>query len=305
MGRTVLSWSGGKDAAYALSVLYDRDVEIVELLTTISEATDRSTMHGVRRPLYRAQAGAIGESLRFVPLPPEPSNETYEAIMNEVLADYRDRGVDRIAFADLYLEDVRTYREDRIDGTGLEAAFPLWGRDTDRLARAFLDAGFRATVVAVDGDRLEQSAVGRPYDRPFLDSLPEGVDSCGENGSFHTFVHDGPIFSEPVPIAVGETVTRPVGDGEFHYCELRLSDEPKEPRRWGPRFGYDRRTRGRRLQVRSPPRPGRSDDDPRRVDRAGARSRSRRLPGEREPGRTDRIGHHRSVRRTVRGTAPR
>lgn len=220
MEPVVLSWSGGKDAAYALFVLQNAGTEVVELLTTINEAYDRSSMHGVRRSLYDRQADAMGLDVNYVRLPPEPSNDEYDEIMARVVEGYRERGVERIAFADLYLEDVRSYREARLDGTGVEGYWPLWGRDTANLARTFLDAGFRATVVAVDGDALDESYAGREFDSQFLEDLPAAVDPCGENGEFHTFVWDGPIFESPVTVETGETVTREVGDSEFHYCDL-------------------------------------------------------------------------------------
>lgn len=225
MTKTVLSWSGGKDAARALHELReDGETDVVELLTTISEETDRSSMHGVRRPLYERQAAALGADLRIVELPPEPSNETYESVMAGVVTDYAERGIDRLAFADIFLEDVRAYREERLVDSAVEPIFPLWGHSTDDLAESFLDLGFRAIVVAVDGETLGPSFVGRPYDRTFLEDLPDGVDPCGEHGAFHTFVWDGPIFTEPVPVEVGETEAKPVGDGTFHYCRLRTVD---------------------------------------------------------------------------------
>ncbi|WP_248516541.1 adenine nucleotide alpha hydrolase [Salinarchaeum laminariae] len=224
MATTVLSWSGGKDAAYALSELRAGDDEVVELLTTVAGDTGRSSMHGVRRSLYERQAAALGADLRIVTLPPEPKDDTYESVMGEVVAEYANRGIDRLAFADLFLEDVRQYREDRLAESPVDPTFPIWGQSTDEQATAFLEAGFRAVVVAVDGDRLDPSFAGRPFDREFLDSLPETVDPCGERGAFHTFVWDGPIFHEPVPIDVGETVAKPVGDGTYHYSRLRADE---------------------------------------------------------------------------------
>ncbi len=214
---TVLSWSGGKDAAFAL---FELDT-VAELLTTISE-NGRSSMHGVRRELYEKQAERLGVPIRFVELPEDCSNEEYESRMATVMADYESRGTDRIAFADLYLEDVRAYREERLAETEIDGVWPLWGRDTDEQIRAFLDAGFQATVVAVDGSKLDSSFAGRELDTAFLADLPDDVDPCGENGEFHTFVWDGPVFDAPVSVEVGKTVTRNVGDGEFHYCDLHL-----------------------------------------------------------------------------------
>lgn len=221
MTRTVLSWSSGKDAAFALRELQrDPEVEVAELLTTVSAVTDRVSMHGVRRSLVERQAAAIGLPLRVVELPAEPSNDEYEERMTGVMADYEARGFDRVAFADLFLEDVRAYREENLSGTEIDGSWPLWGRDTDELAREFEDAGFRATVVAVDGERLDGSFVGREFDAGFIADLPDGVDPCGEHGEFHTFVRDGPTFAETVDVEAGEVVTKPVGDGAYHYVDL-------------------------------------------------------------------------------------
>jgi len=223
--RTVVSWSGGKDAALALAECLDApDVEVVELLTTVSEETGRSSMHGVRRDLYERQAAAIGRPVRFVEIPEDASNAAYEERMATVADEYAARGVDTVAFADLYLEDIRAYREDRLAETGIDGTWPLWKRDTEAVARGFIDAGFRAIVVCVDGQALGQDFLGRSFDGAFLDALPNTVDPCGENGEFHTFVHDGPVFDAPVPVAVGETVTREPGDGVYHYLDLRESD---------------------------------------------------------------------------------
>ncbi|WP_423743647.1 ATP-binding protein (plasmid) [Haladaptatus sp. SPP-AMP-3] len=212
--NTVLSWSGGKDAAYALLEL----PHVTELLTTVSE-NGRSSMHGVRRELYDAQAEALEIPIRYVELPMECSNEEYAARMASVMDEYEARGIERIAFADLYLEDIRAYRKERLSETAIEGCWPVWNPDTDEQIRSFLDAGFRATVVTVDGDTLDASFAGRELDEAFLTDLPEEVDPCGENGEFHTFVWDGPTFDSPLSVDVGETVTRAVGDGAFHYCD--------------------------------------------------------------------------------------
>ena len=221
---TVVSWSGGKDSALLLAeLLDDPDVEVVELLTTVGAETDRSSMHGVRRGLYDRQADALSLPIRYVPIPEEGSNAVYEDRMAAVTEEYADWGVEAMAFADLYLEDVRAYREDRLDGTGIAGTWPLWGRDTGEVAEAFVAAGFRATVVCVDGDRLGPRFLGRAYDRALLDDLPNGVDPCGEDGEFHTFVHGGPIFEASIPVETGETVTRELGDGVYHYVDLRAA----------------------------------------------------------------------------------
>lgn len=218
--RTVLSWSGGKDAAVALAEMRRaEDVHVEGLLTTIGTETNRSSMHGVRRELYERQAAAVGLPVEFVELPADATNEAYERAMAAVIEGYAERGIERIAFADLLLDDVRAYREKQLSDSALDGYWPLWGRDTAALAADFAER-FEATVVSVDGEPLDPSFAGRAFDAQFLADLPDEVDPCGENGEFHTFVWDGPIFEKPVSVTTGETVTRPVGDGEFHYCEL-------------------------------------------------------------------------------------
>ncbi|WP_266079225.1 adenine nucleotide alpha hydrolase [Haladaptatus caseinilyticus] len=216
--KTVVSWSGGKDAAYALLELGTDSV--AELLTTISE-NGRSSMHGVRRELYEKRAESIGLPIRFVELPLACSNEEYESRMANVMAEYESRGIDRVAFADLYLEDIRRYREYRLEKTSIDGCWPVWNPNTEEQIESFLDAGFRATVVAVDDSLLDSSFVGRELDPAFLADLPRDIDPCGKNGEFHTFVRDGPIFDSSISVEDGKTVTREVGDGEFHYCDLR------------------------------------------------------------------------------------
>lgn len=226
MDDVALAWSGGKDCAMALHELRAADdIAVVELLTTIDCDHGRSSMHGVRAELHERQAAALGLPINLVSLPSEPSNDVYERVMARELHRYRDRGIRQIVFADVFLEDVRAYREEQLDGTGLDGYWPLWGRDTTELVASFLDAGFRAIVVAADATAFDESAVGRPFDDAFLDDLPPDVDPCGERGEFHTFVWNGPGFEAAVSVEVGETVTRPVGDGEFHYADLQLVDD--------------------------------------------------------------------------------
>ena len=228
--RAVCSWSGGKDAAYALGELERTgDVTVEGLMTTVSAATNRSTMHGVRRELYERHADALGLPVEFVTLPPDPTNEIYEERMAEATNDWAARGIERIVFADLFLEDVRAYREEQLAPSNLKGCWPVWGHDTSTVAATVAEE-FAATVVCVDGDVLDSSFAGRRVDAGFLADLPDGVDPCGENGEFHTFVHDGPIFDHPVEVRTGKTVTRPVGDGAFHYCEL-VSDESQSSTR--------------------------------------------------------------------------
>jgi len=218
-GAIALSWSGGKDSALALRALREEmGTEPVALLTTITEDYDRISMHAVRSELLRAQARATGIELVEIPIPAGCVNATYEERMEAALASPPLDRVPVIAFGDLFLEDVRAYRETRLTGAARSALFPLWGRDTTALAREFIEAGFEATLVSVDPQQLDPAFVGRRFDESFLTDLPDGVDPCGENGEFHTFVHGGPIFHAPIPVELGEAVTR---DG-FAFQDLLL-----------------------------------------------------------------------------------
>ncbi|BAS26838.1 ATP-binding domain-containing protein [Limnochorda pilosa] len=217
--RVVLSWSSGKDSAWALYVLRRQpDTEVVGLLTTVNEVAGRVSMHAVRQELVEAQAAAANLLLWPVPLPSPCSNDAYEERMSQALHALRQEGITHIAFGDLYLEDVRAYRERQLAGTGIEPLFPLWTSrpETPRLARRMLDAGLRAVVTAVDPHHLPERLVGRPYDAAVLAELPEGVDPCGERGEFHTFCFAGPMFAGAIPVQVGETVCR---DG-FWFADL-------------------------------------------------------------------------------------
>jgi len=210
-------WSGGKDSAMALHELRAAgDCRITALLTTITEEYDRISMHGVRRALLERQAESLGLPLHAVLIPPQCINATYEERMKEALAQHFARGVRRVAFGDIFLEDLRVYREKNLAQVGMEALFPIWKRDTRELAREFVRQGFRAIAVCVDPRVLDASFAGRELDASFFADLPRGVDPCGENGEFHTFVFDGPVFRAPIPIRVGEKVLR---DG-FCFCDL-------------------------------------------------------------------------------------
>jgi uncharacterized protein (TIGR00290 family) len=204
-----LSWSSGKDSAYSLHVLRrERDVEVVGLLTTVSEAHDRVALHAVRRELLLAQAKATALPLTVVAIPSPCPNEVYEAKMARALAAATAQGVTAVAFGDLFLEDVRRYREDRLSGTGITPLFPLWGRPTRALAEEMLACGLRASLTCVDPRALPASFAGRAYDHGLLGDLPAGVDACGENGEFHTFAFDGPMFREPIAARPGPVVHR-------------------------------------------------------------------------------------------------
>ena len=220
MEPIVLSWSGGKDSALALDAMRaDPSIEVVALLTTVTEVYDRISIHGVRRALLNAQVAALGLPVHEIVLQPQSSNELYDAAVERALADVKRRypAVRRIAYGDLFLEDVRRYREERLAPLGLEGYFPLWGRPTDALARTFVDRGFEARLVCVDTTQLAAEFSGRRYDHAMLDALPASVDPCGERGEFHTFVSGGPGFTTPVSYDVGEVVLR---DGRFAYCDL-------------------------------------------------------------------------------------
>jgi uncharacterized protein (TIGR00290 family) len=216
--RLVLSWSGGKDSALALwTLLTEHQREPGALLTTVTEEYDRISMHGVRRELLRAQARATGIPVVEVGIPPRCPNELYEQRMAQALASSELEGAEEYAFGDLFLEDIRAYREQRLAEAGKQAVFPLWGRDTAQLAHAFIDAGFQAVLVCVDPRKLDRSFAGRPFDAQLLADLPPEVDPCGENGEFHTFVHAGPVFAAPIECEVGPVSMR---DG-FAFCDVR------------------------------------------------------------------------------------
>lgn len=215
--KVLLSWSSGKDSAWALHVLRERnEVQIVGLLTTINTHFQRVAMHGTRRALLRMQANAAGIPLWEIPLPWPCPNEAYEQAMSGACASALQQGISGIAFGDLFLEDVRHYREDRLQDTGLQPLFPLWGRNTRELIEEMIDAGLRARIVCVDPSKLPAEFVGRDLDRDLIRQLPVGVDPCGENGEFHTFAYAGAMFSHPIPIEGGEHVSR---DG-FMYADV-------------------------------------------------------------------------------------
>jgi uncharacterized protein (TIGR00290 family) len=211
-----LSWSGGKDSALTLWTLCREGRTPEALITTITDAYDRISMHGVRRELLVQQAELLGIPLVEIPIPPACPNGVYEARMAQTFASPPLSRIDAVAFGDLFLEDVRAYREERLAAGGKRGLFPLWGRDTSELAREFVGAGFEAIIVCLDPRTLDRSFAGRAYNEQLLAELPSSVDPCGENGEFHTFVHAGPIFTESIACATGEIVER---DG-FVFCDL-------------------------------------------------------------------------------------
>ena len=215
--RAWMSWSSGKDSALALhEVRRSGDVEVSRLLVTMNASADRVAMHAVRRTLLEAQAAALGLPLHLVQLPWPCPNSEYERLMTSAVEAARADGATAIVFGDLFLRDIRAYREQQLDGTGLTPLFPLWERPTDELANRMIDVGIDAVVTCVDPKPLDPSFAGRSFDASFLADLPSAVDPCGENGEFHTFVRDAPGFSGPIAAEVGEVVER---DG-FVFCDV-------------------------------------------------------------------------------------
>ena len=218
--NTWVWWSTGKDSAWTLHRLREaEDVDVTGIVTTVTATFDRVSIHGTPRSILRAQAEALGLPLFEVELTYPSSNDEYEAAVRPVLALARRHGVETMAFGDLFLADVRAYRERLLEGSGIEPLFPLWGADTGRLARQMLEAGVAARVSCVDADRLPAALAGRPFDEALLAELPDGVDPCGENGEFHTCVTAGPFFRERLDVTVAGTVRR---DGAV-FADLRLA----------------------------------------------------------------------------------
>ena len=218
--KALFTWSGGKDSAMALYELkMTHSYEILALLTTVTEDYDRISMHGVRSILLEQQAESLGFPVEEVYITKNSSNEEYEARMRDKLIYYRSRGVLSVVFGDVFLEDLRRYREENLSKIGMKGIFPIWKRDTTELAHAFIDLGFRAVITCVDSNVLDKVFVGRVFDEQFLSELPSTVDPCGENGEFHSFVYDGPIFRKRILHEKGEVILR---DNRFYYCDLYL-----------------------------------------------------------------------------------
>ena len=207
--RAWIAWSSGKDAAWTLHMARQRgEFDVTGLLCTITEPYDRVSMHGVRRVLAEAQARAAGLPLHKVFIPAPCPNAAYEAAMAKAMDTAKAEGISHILFGDLFLDDIRRYREEKLAPTGIAPAFPLWGLDTRQLARNMIAGGLRAIVTCLDPRKLPRELAGHAFDEAFLDALPEGVDPCAENGEFHSFVFAGPMFAETLAVTVGETVER-------------------------------------------------------------------------------------------------
>ncbi len=239
MIKSIFNWSGGKDSALALHhILQEQQYEVTTLLTSVNAEFQRISMHGVRRELLHLQAKAIGLPVKEILLPEMPDMATYDRVMKENLEQLQLDGVQCSIFGDIFLEDLRKYREDRLAEAGLIGHFPLWKKDTTALIHEFIDLGFKTVVVCAKSELLSDEFVGRVIDRDFLKDLPKQVDPCGENGEFHTFVYDGPIFKEPVAFELGEKVFKtyiapkgkedtcfssdkaPQPQAGFHYIDL-------------------------------------------------------------------------------------
>ncbi|MFB3889347.1 MAG: diphthine--ammonia ligase [Candidatus Bathyarchaeia archaeon] len=215
--KVIAAWSGGKDSALALYEALKSGMEVLELLTTVTKDSDRISIHGVRRVLLEQQVEAVGLPLEKMLIPKGASDREYEETLLTLLKRHRKNGVTAVVFGDIFLADIKTYREKTLTEVGMRGIYPLWGRDTRSLADEFIDLGFKAAVTVVDSRVLGREFAGRLYDEQFLADLPAGVDPCGENGEFHTFVYDGPLLSKPVAFTLGEVTLL---DGRFWLCDL-------------------------------------------------------------------------------------
>jgi uncharacterized protein (TIGR00290 family) len=218
MENVLISWSGGKDSTLALyEILQTKNCQISALVTTVTEDYDRISMHGVRRILLERQAASLGFPLEKVYISKNGSNEEYESKMGQVLAKYRAAGITSVVFGDIFLEDLRRYREAKLETLGMQGIFPIWKRNTKELARSLTTLGFDAITTCVDTNALDGRFVGRMINEQFLSELPATVDACGENGEYHSFVYDGPIFKEPISYTRGEVILR---ENRFCFCDL-------------------------------------------------------------------------------------
>lgn len=224
MKPTYLSWSGGKDATLALDSLKNNPrYHIAGLLTTANDHYGRVSMHGLRMELVEEQAEKLGLPLEVVRLPKEVDYDIYEREMKRSMNKLSSEGIEAIAFGDIFLEDLKKYREQMLSACGLEGVYPLWEQDTRELSNYFINKGYRSKVIVINGTKLEDAYVGREYDASFLNDLPDGIDPCGENGEFHSFVYDGPLFSQAVTFKTGEVQVRHYGGEESNravFCDV-------------------------------------------------------------------------------------
>ena len=215
--KTLMSWSSGKDSAWTLhQLLQNPDYDVVGLFSTINKEVHRVAMHGVRVELLKAQAESIGLPVEIIELPDPCTNEDSEIIIGTFIDKVKADNIKCIAFGDLYLEDIRKYREDQLKDTGIQPIFPIWGIPTDELSKTLIENGIKTVITCVDSKQISEDFAGKNYDQQFLESLPESADPCGENGEFHSFVYDGPMFKEAIKITVGETVHK----GQFVFADV-------------------------------------------------------------------------------------
>ncbi len=215
--KTLMSWSSGKDSAWALHKLQQNpEIDLVGLFCTVNKEFDRVAMHGVRVELLQKQAKSIGLPLEIIEIPNPCSNADYEKIMGQFVERVKRDNIESFAFGDLFLENIRDYREEKLKGSGIEAIFPIWGIPTDKLSREMIGSGMRAVITCIDPKQTPREFVGREYNNSFLDSLPSTMDPCGENGEFHSFVFDGPMFNEKIEILMGDIVDR----DEFLFADV-------------------------------------------------------------------------------------
>lgn len=218
--RIAVSWSGGKDSGFAIYKLLQEENYLVDsLFTTITEDYQRVSIQGVRESLLEKQAESLGMPLRKMYIPKDCPNEIYQQRMDEMLESLQKEGITAVMFGDILLEDVKTYRENLVRNHGLKAVFPLWGQDTNKLIHDFIKKGFKTVTTCVDTDQLPGKFLGRVIDSDFLKELPNKADPCGENGEFHTFLFDGPLFKKKIEIIVGDKIE----EGRFHFCDLQFN----------------------------------------------------------------------------------
>jgi uncharacterized protein (TIGR00290 family) len=221
MKKIIHSWSGGKDSAMALyELLKDDTFKVVSLLTVVTKDYGRISMHGVREELLELQAASLGLNLERVFISKDSDNKEYELCMEETLMRFRKIGVEAVVFGDIFLDDLKKYREGRLKEVGMKGVFPIWKRESRELADTFIDLGFKAVITCVDSKMLDGKFSGRLFDKQFVSQLPSGVDPCGENGEFHSFVYDGPIFKYSIPYKPGPTVLR---DQRYYYTDILTS----------------------------------------------------------------------------------